>query len=66
MKLQERFKQTLSQRERLVLTLCYCDELSIKEIGLALELPAIGVESMLVCLRQRALVMRERMSGGHA
>lgn len=52
---ESRLRSSLSQRERRVLMMRYCDKLSAEEIGLVLDLPASDVESMLLRLRHRAL-----------
>lgn len=57
--LAERFSQTLSQRERHVLMLHYCDRISTADIGLLVDLSAFDVECMLIELRRRARTMRQ-------
>ena len=52
--LQSEFKETLSQTERRVLMLHYCDRQSNADIGLLLDLSALDVGFMLTQLRRRA------------
>ncbi len=50
----ERFKHTLSQTERYVLSLRYSDELTPREIGLVLDMPTSSIDHVLLDLRERA------------
>ena len=50
----KRFKHTLSQTERYVLSLRYCDEMTPQEIGLVLDMPTSSIDHVLVGLRERA------------
>lgn len=49
-----RFKHTLSQTERYVLSLRYCDEMTSQEIGLVLDMPTTTIDHVLLDLRERA------------
>lgn len=49
-----RFKHTLSQTERYVLSLRYCDEMTTQEIGLVLDMPTTTIDHVLLNLRERA------------
>ncbi len=49
-----RFKHTLSQTERYVLSLRYCDEMTPQEIGLVLDMPTSTIDYVLLDLRERA------------
>ena len=49
-----RFKHTLSQTERYVLSLRYSDKLTSQEIGLVLDMPTTAIEHVLLDLRDRA------------
>ncbi len=49
-----RFKHTLSQTERYVLSLRYSDKLTSQEIGLVLDMPTNAIDHVLVDLRERA------------
>jgi len=49
-----RFKHTLSQTERYVLSLRYSDELTSQEIGLVLDIPTSTIDHVLLDLRERA------------
>lgn len=49
-----RFKHTLSQTERYVLSLRYCDEMTTQEIGLVLDMPTTTIDHVLLDLRERA------------
>ncbi len=50
----KRFKHTLSQTERYVLSLRYCDEMTPQEIGLVLDMPTSSIDHVLLNLRERA------------
>ena len=50
----KRFKHTLSQTERYVLSLRYCDEMTSQEIGLVLDMPTTTIDHVLLDLRERA------------
>ena len=50
----KRFKHTLSQTERYVLSLRYCDELTSQEIALVLDMPTSAIDHVLLDLRERA------------
>ena len=49
-----RCKHTLSQTERYVLSLRYCDEMTSQEIGLVLDMPTSTIDHVLLDLRERA------------
>ena len=49
-----RFKHTLSQTERYVLSLRYCDEMTSQEIGLVLDMPTTTIDHVLLDLCERA------------
>ena len=49
-----RFKHTLSQTERYVLSLRYSDELTPQEIGLVLDMSTSTIDHVLLDLRERA------------
>ncbi len=49
-----RFKHTLSQTERYVLSLQYCDRMTSQEIGLVLDMPTSTIDQFLLDLRERA------------
>ncbi len=49
-----RFKHTLSQTERYVLSLRYCDRMTPQEIGLVLDIPTSTIDHVLLNLRERA------------
>ncbi len=58
--------QTFTHRERQVLTLHYCEELTPIEIGLVLDMSTLEVDEALVTLRERtrnALEAREKVGG---
>ena len=55
-----RFKHTLSQTERYVLSLRYSDELTPQEIGLVLDMSTSTIDHVLLDLRERA---RETVRG---
>ncbi len=50
----KRFKHTLSQTERYVLSLRYCDEMTPQEIGLVLDMSTSTIDDVLLDLRERA------------
>ncbi len=50
----KRFKHTLSQTERYVLSLRYCDRMTSQEIGLVLDMPTSTIDHVLLDLRERA------------
>jgi DNA-directed RNA polymerase specialized sigma subunit len=50
----KRFKHTLSQTERYVLSLRYSDELTPREIGLVLDMSTSTIDHVLLDLRERA------------
>lgn len=49
-----RFKHTLSQTERYVLSLRYSDDLTPTEIGLVLDMSTNTIDHVLLDLRERA------------
>ncbi len=49
-----RFRHTLSQTERYVLSLRYSDEMTPQEIGLVLDMPTSAIDNVLMDLRERA------------
>ena len=50
----KRFKHTLSQTERYVLSLRYCDRMTPQEIGLVLDMSTSTIDDVLLDLRERA------------
>ncbi len=59
----KRFKHTLSQTQRYVLSLRYSDELTPREIGLVLDMSTSTIDDVLLDLRERArtTVQRDRI-----